>query len=125
MAGNEFIGQQPLNPRFAIDGTTILFDWNPNNEIGASTYTWNINVKAPKWMKVCNYKTGTIKAFKGLDSVLVELDEPIKKRSFGAATFLTMNDGIPSINKTNLFCTFGSKALNIISFGSNTAILYF
>ena len=48
MAGNEFIGQQPLNPRFAIDGTTILFDWNPNNEIGASTYTWNINVKAPK-----------------------------------------------------------------------------
>ena len=48
MAGDVFVGQQPSNPRFAIDGTTILFDWNPNNEIGASTYTWNTNAKAPK-----------------------------------------------------------------------------
>ena len=48
MAGDAFVGNQPSNPRFAIDGTTILFDWNPNNEIGASTYTWNTNAKAPK-----------------------------------------------------------------------------
>jgi len=34
MKGNEFIGFQPENIRWSIDGKTILFDWNPNNEPG-------------------------------------------------------------------------------------------
>ena len=43
MKGNEFIGNQPENHRWSIDGKTVLFDWNPKNEIGNSTYFWNTN----------------------------------------------------------------------------------
>ena len=38
MKGNEFIGHQPENHRWSVDGKTMLFDWNPKNEIGNSTY---------------------------------------------------------------------------------------
>ena len=43
MKGNEFIGNQPENHRWSVDGKTMLFDWNPKNEIGNSTYFWNTN----------------------------------------------------------------------------------
>ena len=43
MKGNEFIGHQPENHRWSVDGRTMLFDWNPKNEIGNSTYFWNTN----------------------------------------------------------------------------------
>jgi dipeptidyl aminopeptidase/acylaminoacyl peptidase len=43
MKGNEFIGHQPENHRWSVDGKTMLFDWNPKNEIGNSTYFWNTN----------------------------------------------------------------------------------
>jgi hypothetical protein len=41
MKGDEFIGHQPDNHRWSIDGQTVLFDWNPNNEVDNSTYFWN------------------------------------------------------------------------------------
>ena len=41
MKGDGFIGNQPENHRWSIDGSTVYFDWNPNNEIGNSTYYWN------------------------------------------------------------------------------------
>ena len=40
MKGNDFIGNQPENERWSLDGTTIYFDWNPNKEWGNSTYFW-------------------------------------------------------------------------------------
>ncbi len=45
MKGNEFIGFQPENIRWSIDGKTILFDWNPNNEVGNSTYIYSLDSK--------------------------------------------------------------------------------
>ena len=45
MKGNEFIGFQPENIRWSIDGKTILFDWNPNNEPGNSTYIYSLELK--------------------------------------------------------------------------------
>ena len=38
MKGNEFIGHQPSNIRWANDGKSILFDWNPENEPGSKTF---------------------------------------------------------------------------------------
>lgn len=41
MKGDGFIGNQPDNTHWSIDGSTVYFDWNPKNEIGGSTYYWN------------------------------------------------------------------------------------
>ena len=54
MKGNEFIGHQPDNHRWSIDGQTVLFDWNPNNEIGNSTYFWNVTLKSPQKVTASN-----------------------------------------------------------------------
>ena len=48
MKGNEFIGQQPSNPRWSVDGKTIYFDWNPKNEIGDKTYYWQQGFSEPR-----------------------------------------------------------------------------
>ncbi|UOX35030.1 prolyl oligopeptidase family serine peptidase [Flavobacterium sediminilitoris] len=48
MKGDEFIGNQPDNHRWSIDGNSIYFDWNPNNEVGNSTYYWNQNMDQPQ-----------------------------------------------------------------------------
>ncbi|WP_329805946.1 S9 family peptidase [Flavobacterium facile] len=48
MKGNEFIGQQPSNPRWSVDGKTIYFDWNPKNQIGDQTYYWQHGFTEPK-----------------------------------------------------------------------------
>jgi dipeptidyl aminopeptidase/acylaminoacyl peptidase len=54
MKGDEFIGHQPSNHRWSIDGQTVLFDWNPNNEIGNSTYFWNTSLKTPQKVTASN-----------------------------------------------------------------------
>ena len=48
MKGNEFIGHQPENIRWSIDGTKIYFDWNPKNEPGNSTYELTVLQKEKK-----------------------------------------------------------------------------
>lgn len=48
MKGDAFIGQQPENPRWSLDGQTIYFDWNPKNEPASSTYYWKKGMKAPE-----------------------------------------------------------------------------
>lgn len=48
MKGNDFIGNLPENERWSLDGTTIYFDWNPNKELGNSTYFWKKGMKAPQ-----------------------------------------------------------------------------
>lgn len=45
MKGNEFIGYQPENIRWSNDGTSILFDWNPDNEPGSKTYEYSLTTK--------------------------------------------------------------------------------
>lgn len=48
MKGNEFIGHQPENIRWSIDGKKIYFDWNPKNEPGNSTYEYQPSLKGSK-----------------------------------------------------------------------------
>ena len=48
MKGNEFIGHQPSNQRWSVDGKTIYFEWNPNNDIGDTTYYWQSGFTEPK-----------------------------------------------------------------------------
>ena len=48
MKGDEFIGFQPENPRWSLDGQKIYFDWNPKNELGARTYYWKKGMKTPE-----------------------------------------------------------------------------
>ncbi|NHN25717.1 S9 family peptidase [Flavobacterium jejuense] len=51
MKGDDFIGNQPDNHRWSIDGSTIYFDWNPKNEVGNSTYYWKTGMKEPAKLK--------------------------------------------------------------------------
>ncbi|WP_240345153.1 hypothetical protein [Flavobacterium sp. CLA17] len=40
MKGESFIGNQPTNGRWSLDGKKVYFEWNPKDELGASTYSW-------------------------------------------------------------------------------------
>lgn len=45
MKGNEFIGHQPENIRWSVDGQIIYFDWNPENNPGNYTYQYDLDSK--------------------------------------------------------------------------------
>lgn len=45
MEGNSFVGHQPENIRWTMDGKKILFDWNPYDQPGNSTYAYNLKTK--------------------------------------------------------------------------------
>lgn len=51
MKGDEFIGHQPENHRWSIDGSTVYFDWNPKNEKGNSTYFWKKGMQSPELLQ--------------------------------------------------------------------------
>ena len=48
MKGNAFIGVQPENERWSLDGQKVYFDWNPNNDLGTSTYFWKKGFLQPE-----------------------------------------------------------------------------
>jgi len=48
MKGDAFVGPQPENPRWSLDGQKIYFDWNPKNEPGSSVYFWEKGMKSPQ-----------------------------------------------------------------------------
>lgn len=48
MKGDIFIGSQPSNERWSLDGKKIYFEWNPKNELGESTYFWEKTMEKPK-----------------------------------------------------------------------------
>jgi acetyl esterase/lipase len=48
MKGDGFIGVQPVNERWSLDGKKVYFDWNPNNELGLSTYFWEKGMAKPQ-----------------------------------------------------------------------------
>jgi dipeptidyl aminopeptidase/acylaminoacyl peptidase len=57
MKGDEFIGHQPENHRWSVDGSTVYFEWNPKNERGTSTYFWMKGMKSPEVYKGDEYFT--------------------------------------------------------------------
>jgi dipeptidyl aminopeptidase/acylaminoacyl peptidase len=48
MKGDTFIGEQPFSGRWSLDSKKVYFEWNPNNELGASTYFWEKGMDTPK-----------------------------------------------------------------------------
>ncbi|WP_166923873.1 S9 family peptidase [Flavobacterium poyangense] len=47
MKGDSFIGNQPTNGRWSLDGKKVYFEWNPKNELGTSTYSWQKGAANP------------------------------------------------------------------------------
>ena len=45
MKGNEFVGNLPESIRWSANGQTIFFEWNPQNELGNSTYAYLVTGK--------------------------------------------------------------------------------
>ena len=45
MKGEEFVGFSPQNIRWALNNESVLFDWNPNTELGRSLYAWQLRQK--------------------------------------------------------------------------------
>ena len=47
MKGESFIGNQPTNGRWSLDGKKVYFEWNPKDELGSSTYFWQKRMPEP------------------------------------------------------------------------------
>jgi dipeptidyl aminopeptidase/acylaminoacyl peptidase len=47
MKGDDFIGHQPSNHRWAFDNETALFSWNPNKGLTSETYYWRTGMENP------------------------------------------------------------------------------
>ncbi len=48
MKGDAFIGNQPENHHWSVDGQKVYFNWNPKNEWGSSTYYWKKGMTKPE-----------------------------------------------------------------------------
>lgn len=48
MKGDAFVGAQPENPRWSVDGQKVYFEWNPKNEPASSTYYWKKGMAKPE-----------------------------------------------------------------------------
>lgn len=48
MKGESYIGNQPTNGRWSLDGKKVYFEWNPKDELGANTYFWQKGMTKPE-----------------------------------------------------------------------------
>jgi dipeptidyl aminopeptidase/acylaminoacyl peptidase len=48
MKGESFVGVQPTNEHWSIDGKRIYFEWNPKDDIDKSIYYWDKGMKVPQ-----------------------------------------------------------------------------
>lgn len=48
MKGDTFIGEQPFYGRWSLDNKKVYFEWNPNNDLGSSTYFWQAGMTIPQ-----------------------------------------------------------------------------
>ncbi|MFK7785866.1 MAG: hypothetical protein AB8B56_12160, partial [Crocinitomicaceae bacterium] len=58
MAGNEFIGHQPEDVRWSLDGQSVLFEWNRYNQPGNSSYSYSLKTKTIDSLTPDFYETG-------------------------------------------------------------------
>lgn len=88
MKGNEFVGNLPENIRWSIDGQQIVFDWNPSNENGNSTYIYSVASKKYakatkeeliKLLEADGSQKGHPSYYFSLDGYLVEYDIKTKQ----------------------------------------------
>ncbi len=113
MKGNEFIGQQPSNQRWSVDGKTIYFDWNPKNEIGDKTYYWQQGFSEPKLLPKTEYNFSEIQ-YQGQEKFEV--------------VYYTNQGALFSFNKKtkeNKIIYQTALGINSIQRGINSNIIYF
>lgn len=48
MQGDDFIGHSPTNARWSVDGATVFFNWNPNQDPFSQTYFWKKGMNVPQ-----------------------------------------------------------------------------
>ncbi|WP_310377685.1 prolyl oligopeptidase family serine peptidase [Flavobacterium sp.] len=71
MKGDTFIGVQPENPRWSVDGKKIYFEWNPNKELGSSTYFWEKGFDKPQQVSATEASFSKLNFLKSTSSDLV------------------------------------------------------
>lgn len=114
MKGEEFIGFQPNQPRWSYDGSTIYFNWNPENEPGYSTYLW---------------KNGMQKPLKVTDAVQTEISKlPTQEQKEFETLYYIRQGGIYAFHKksgSSRKVFFTSNRISNLSRGSDPDILFF
>ncbi|MCE2682525.1 MAG: DPP IV N-terminal domain-containing protein [Cryomorphaceae bacterium] len=105
MKGNEFVGFLPENIRWSLDGQIIYFDWNPNHELGNSTYAYRINEKGATPKKVDRIEAIEFdpsqsqfsQQYSSIDGALVVID---RKTSAVTPLYYT-NEEVYNVQRTN------------------------
>lgn len=113
MKGNEYIGYQPSNIRWSVDGKTIYFDWNPKNEIGDRTYYWQQGFSQPKLLPQSEFNFSEIQ-FKGQEKYDI--------------VYYTNQGALFSFNKKtkeNKIIYQTASNINLVQRSTNPNIIYF
>lgn len=134
MKGNEFIGNQPDNIRWSVDGSMIYFDWNPTNEPGTSTYSYALNAKNaqpskadPRSIFEFDHLQQTFPInYYSIDGALVAYD----KKSKNAKVIYQTAQGVHSIQRvSSANLVYFQQGLNLFQYdqtsGSIKQITYF
>jgi dipeptidyl aminopeptidase/acylaminoacyl peptidase len=113
MKGDAFIGVQPTNGRWSLDGKKVYFEWNPNSELGTSTYFWEKGMLKPK---LAPYKEASFS----------KLDFKIKSNSDVA--FYLNKGALYSYsiqNKTTKKLLQQSNSISSLQLGKEAGVLFF
>lgn len=113
MKGESFIGNQPTNGRWSLDGKKVYFEWNPKDEIGSSTYYWQKGMTEPK---IAEHKEA---AFSKLD---------FKSKPASDVVYYINNGALYSYSKTSqiikkLFQQ--SSPISSLELGTESGVLFF
>ncbi|MFZ1560510.1 MAG: S9 family peptidase [Saprospiraceae bacterium] len=113
MKGDEFIGHSPTRFQWSYDGSTIYFNWNPDNEPGSSTYYWKNGMAKPEKLPADQKENVSI---------------PFKNQQDYETIYYLKNGGIYSFNKkdkTTKKVYFSSNKVNNLSRGTDKNVIYF
>jgi len=113
MKGDEFIGHQPSGHQWSYDGSTIYFNWNPDNEPGSSTYFW---------------KSGMSKPEKLPTNLKYNVSIPFKNQQDYETIYYLKNGGIYSFNKKEKVIKkvfVSSNRVYNLSRGTDGNVIYF
>jgi len=125
MKGNDFVGWLPENIRWGINGKSVYFDWNPEQNPGNSNYIVNPGVKNVVPAKIDpttiveydkNQRTYS-KNYYSIDGALVEYDKKTGKQEL-----IYQSSGfIYNIQRTNLdHLVFFQSGNNLLAYNSIT-----
>lgn len=127
MKGNDFIGYQPENIRWNIDGTSILFEWNPEKNPGNSDYVYSINAKnilKSNKVQMLEYDLNQnkyLKNYYSIEGALISYDKKLKQQKIIFQT----NSPVRNVQRTTFeHLVYFQQGLNLFCYNSlNGSIL--